>query len=230
MPIRLLAPVAVAVLYVLAAGAAAAQAAGADDKDPEQYKGKVRPEIMLDEATGRITYLLRNVSDQPVKLHLRSLEGLEVAFRIAPDVDLAKVALDPADFVDPVAHAALPVGIKPKYVKAGSDTPKEGDRVVELEKDEAIARTFLLGETPWLNDLVKALEAKKFKAYRIDPSAFIYTADADGKPVRDHLAGSWDFEEGADGARKTVYHSGGIVMDLAKAKKLQALFQAQGKK
>ncbi|MFH0938408.1 MAG: hypothetical protein V1899_03900 [Planctomycetota bacterium] len=97
------------------------------------------------------------------------------------------------------------------------------DRVVELKKNEAISRSFYLYDTPWFDALVKKLETKKFKAYRIDPRGFVETTDAEGKPVTDHQIALWDYENAAKGLFKKIYFTGGLIFDLARAKKIQAL-------
>jgi hypothetical protein len=205
--------------------AAQAEIAGVP-KYPEKYKGKVRAELLLDEATGLLTYMLRCTSDEPVKIHLQSLDEAEIEFHIWLDVDLKKVEVDPADIVDPSANTTLPYGVKAKRVSAGRPPEKEPpvlDRVVELKKGEAVSRSFYLYDTPWFDALVKKLETKKFKAYRIDPWPCIYTVDAEGKPVIDHHVEVWNWENAHAGKFNAVYFTGGLILDLAKVKKLQAL-------
>jgi len=199
-------------------------------KYPKKYLGKVRAEIILDETTGLLTYLLRCTSDEPVKIHLESLVGVEVEFQIEPDVGGTKVKVDLEDDVYASANAPLLYGVKPKLVSASDagerlkeQAEKEKDRFVKLNKDEAVSRSFYLYDTPWFGDLVKKLETKKFKAYRIDPSPFIYTIDAEGKPVIDHHIEVWNYEDAHKGKFNVVYFTGGLVLDLTKAKKIQAL-------
>lgn len=198
---------------------------------PEKYLGKVRAELLLDEATGRLTYLLRCTSDEPIKLHLESLNDAEINFNIEPDTE--KVC-DFNDNIWPTANMkTFPYFVRAEMMRSGTpdwkkfteeeEREKTLDRVVELKKDEAVLRTFYLYDTPWFDDLVKALEKKKFKAYRIDPWPAIYTADANGKPVRDHRVEVRTPEWGADGSCKLVYRTGGLSLDLAKVKKIHAL-------
>ena len=218
-------------------------------KDPEKYVGKVRAELLLDDATGLLTYQLRNISDEPVKIHLQSLEGVEIEFHIEPDVAVTKVKVDSDDEVNPEANVkTLPYGEKTEMIGVGSprwdeimrerEREKAMDRVVELKKHEAVSRSFYLYDTPWFDALVKKLETKKFKAYRIDPLAFVETADAEGKPVTDHQIEICNFERQADGVSlkltpdgklKEVYYTGGLIFDLARAKKIQALKAAEKK-
>ena len=202
----------------------------------KKYVGKVRAELLFDDSTGILTYQLRNISDEPVRIHMESLEGVEIRFSIEPDVD-SKVKVDSGDEVNPEANVkTLPYGVKPKLVSASDagerlkeQAEKEKDRFVKLNKDEAVSRSFYLYDTPWFNALVKKLETKKFKAYRIDPSPFIRTADSQGKPVTDHLVEVWNWEDAHAGKFNRVYHTGGLVLDLAKIKKIQALMPVEKK-
>ncbi|MFH0938406.1 MAG: hypothetical protein V1899_03890 [Planctomycetota bacterium] len=198
-------------------------------KNPEKYAGKVRADILLDETTGFLTYLLRCTSDEPVKIHMESLAEAEIWFRIKPDVDSEKVKVDFDDGV--FSHAYTPVPYRDWVERTltreerMSKRAKEKamDRVVELKKNEAISRSFYLYDMPWFDALVKKLETKKFKAYRIDPWPFVYTADGEGKPIRDHQVDVWEYENKHAGNFKVVYFTGGLIFDLARAKKIQAM-------
>ena len=117
------------------------------------------------------------------------------------------------------------------WAEIGKEREKEKalDRVVELKKNEAISQSFYLYDAPWFDALVKKLETKKFKAYRIDPSPFIYTADAEGKPIIDHHVEVWNYEDAHKRKFNVVYYTGGLIFDLARAKKIQALRPAEKK-
>ena len=199
-------------------------------KDPENYKGKIKAEASLDKETGRVTCLFRNTSSTPVRIHMESVETAEIELSIQPNVDLGKVKIDDDYRVDPQEGITIPYGVKPVRVTAGTPMPKKPklNRFVDLKKGEAVAKSFLIWDAPWWEKLVALLKTKKYKEYRIHFGPFIYTADENGKPVRDHSIQVWVVERGTDGKLGAVFKTKGFTIDLKLARKLKSL-QAEAK-
>ena len=199
-------------------------------KDPERYKGKVKVETSLNEKTGRVTCLLRNTSSTPVRIHMRSVDRAEIELAIQPDV-APKVRIHDDDRIDPQEGVEFPYGMDASYRVAGAPRPKKPklDRELDLKKGEAVSKSFLIWEAPWWEKLVSKLEKRRHKRYRIHPWATIYTADEQGKPIRDHHIFMWVMEWGADGKLGALFKTKGFTIDLKLARKLKSL-QAEAKK
>ncbi len=200
-------------------------------KPAPKYEGRIKAEATLDLKTGRVTYLLRNLSDEIVRIHLKSVQTAQYALSIEPAVDMSKIELKPGDAIDPYEGAFVPFGVEPSYHVAGTPIKKEPvlDRAVELKKGEAVSKSFLIWKAPWWEKLVAELKKRKYKEYRINPRPTIYTADKQGKPVRDHHISVWIMERGADGKLGPVFKTKGFTIDLKLARKLKSL-QAEAKK
>ncbi|MFH0938407.1 MAG: hypothetical protein V1899_03895 [Planctomycetota bacterium] len=106
----------------------------------EKYVGKVRAEIILDEITGFLTYQLRCISDESVKIHMESLAEAEVEFRIEPDVDKEKVTVDWDDQVFSDAYTPVPYDQGKKVRRTGVDVTFQ-----ELVKERERERTQWIG-------------------------------------------------------------------------------------
>jgi len=194
-------------------------------KDAGNYKGKIKAEVLLDEETGLVTWLLRNTSSTTVRIHMKSVEEAEIDLSIQPNVDLGKVEIHDDDRVDPEEGVEFPYGMDASYRVAGAPRPEKPklDRVVDLKKGEAVSKSFLIWEAPWWEKLVSKLEKRKHKEYRIHPRPTIYTADEQGKPVRDHHISVWVMERGADGKLGAVFKTKGFTIDLKLARKLRRI-------
>ena len=200
-------------------------------KAPENYKDKIKAEVLLDEETGRVTCLLRNTSSTTVRIHMKGVEAAEIELSIRPNVDLGKVEIDDAYVIDPEEGVTFPYGMDTSYRVAGAPSPEKPklDRVVDLKKGEAVSKSFLIWEAPWWEKLVSKLEKRKYREYRIHPGPTIYTADEQGKPIRDHHISVWVMERGPNGKLGPVFKTKGFTISLKLARKLKSL-QAEAKK
>jgi hypothetical protein len=187
---------------------------------PKLLLGKLRAELSLDERDGRLTYAVQNISNGPVRIHAETLENAESLIRIEPDAGSAAVADD--DYVDAMEGMVIDFEVE-AGLGGGMKRKRQLDRVIDLMPGEALSRSMMLQDLPWFEALVAQLKKRKFKQYRLDPSVFVFTIDADGKSVMDHHIEVWNFEQDKGGELRKVHYTGGIMVTLPQAMKLKAL-------
>lgn len=140
--------------------------------EEKMLDGRVEARALLDRETGQITFLLDCLSDKSVRIHLESIEWIHSHFearRFRPDLTWGP--LDNDEFVWP----------KIMFKSSGWSTRRKKrrlDRVVDLKKGEAVARSFMVWELTIWSDIVAGL--KKHREYEVRTSVWLQSFGAEG--------------------------------------------------
>ena len=247
--VGLLAPVVMSLVLQVGIAAEPSPVAPADTPEPAMPP-RFRPHVSLDRDTGLLTYSVINVSDEPIDVHLTTINGDDYDFGCivlkrrqtagginelyaigidgeeyapieeTPDGDL----YSPGDHVEEVRwNISRLVDEKYQLQRLRPGEPQK--RVVTLLPGEGLSRSLILQDQPWYDEVVAILEGSVLTKYRIQPLANVYVADTNGFTRKD--SGTYrDYSDSyfpGDDEHAAFYPVPGVKFDLEFAKKLQTM-------
>lgn len=240
---------------MLHSGLAAEPTSGAPAPAPQQppEPPRFKPHVSLDRDTGLLTYSVINVSDEPLNVHLTTINGEDYNIgccrlgrrQTAGGINmLYEIGIDgeeyPPSEVTPDGDLFSPLGsmeevrwnisrlVHEKYMlqrfRPGNLAAPQ-KRVVTLLPGEGLSRSLVLQDQPWYDEVVALLEDSGLTKYRIHPRADVYVVETDGFTTEDSGA-SRIYSScyfPGDDEHAALYPVPGVKFDLAFAKKLQAM-------
>jgi hypothetical protein len=200
---------------VLQVGGAAEPKVVAPAASPEPAAPpRFRPHVSLDRDTGLLTYSVINVADEPIDVHLTTINGedynngccrperrqtaggINMLYDIGVDGEeyAPIVEMPDGEFLTPgdeVEHVRWKICrlVDEKYVlqqRWPGAAPVAQKRVVTLLPGEGLSRSLVLQDQPWYDDIVAILEGCGLTKFRINPRADVYVVKKDGF-IRDDL-------------------------------------------
>jgi hypothetical protein len=216
--------------------------------EPPRFK----PHVSLDRDTGLLTYMVTNVSDEPIDVRLTTINGDEYnngcikcgGCRTAGGISmLYDIGIDGEEYASieetPDGDLYSPLGymaevrwnisrlVDEKYrlqrFRPGNPAAPQ-KRVVTLLPGEGLSRSLVLQDQPWYDEVVAILEDSGLTKYRIQPLADVYVVETDGFTAKD-LGASRIYSScyfPGDDEHAALYPVPGVKFDLEFAKKLQA--------
>lgn len=249
-PVELLAPMVIALVLQMGIAAQPSPVAPAETPEPAA-PARFRPHVGLDRDSGLLTYSVINVSDEPLNVHLTTINGedynngccrlgrrqtaggINVLYDIGidgeeyapieetPDGDL----YSPGDHVEDVRWKILRL-LEEKYELQRLQHGEPQKRVVTLLPGEGLSRSLILQDQPWYDDVVAILEGSGLTKLRINPRAEVYVVEKDGFITKDSVtyrAYSGVLSYSGDDDHVALYPVPGVKFDLEFAKKLQTM-------
>lgn len=226
----------------------AAIAAAPQPPEPPRFK----PHVSLDRDTGLLTYMVTNVSHEPIDVHLTTINGDDCnngcivleRRRAAGGINmLYDIGIDgeeyapieetpdgnlyaPGDEMDDVNWKINKLVEEkyrlPPFRQGNLAAPQK--RVVTLLPGEGLSRSLVLQDQPWYDEVVAILEGSGLTKYRISPRADVYVVKTNGFTAED--SGARRIYSSSyfpgDDEHAALYPVPGVKFDLAFAKKLQA--------
>ena len=237
---------------MLHSGIAAEPTSGAPAPAPQPPEPpRFKPHVSLDRDTGLLTYMVTNVSEEPIDVRLTTINGDEYnngcikcgGCRTAGGISmLYDIGIDGEEYAPieetPDGDLYSPLGymaevrwnisrlVDEKYrlqrFRPGNPAAPQ-KRVVTLLPGEGLSRSLVLQDQPWYDEVVALLEDSGLTKYRIHPRADVYVVETDGFTTEDSGA-SRIYSScyfPGDDEHAALYPVPGVKFDLEFAKKLQ---------
>lgn len=210
--VGLLAPVVMSLVLQVGVAAEPKVVAPADSPEPAAPP-RFRPHVSLDRDTGLLTYSVINVADEPIDVHLTTINGddfnntgwregrrqtaggINMLYDIGVDGEeyAPIVEMPDGEFLTPgdeVEHVRWKICrlVDEKYVLQQfwpGAAPAPQKRVVTLLPGEGLSRSLILQDQPWYDDIVAILEGCGLTKFRINPRATVYAVKKNGLITED---------------------------------------------
>lgn len=250
--VGLLAPVVMSLVLQVGIAAEPKVVAPADAPEPAEPP-RFRPHVSLDRDTGLLTYSVINVADEPIDVHLTTINGddfnntgwregrrqtaggINMLYDIGIDGEEYAPIEDTSDGEGCVLLAEMEDVrwkicrlVDEKYVLQQlwpGAAPVAQKRVATLLPGEGLSRSLILQDQPWYDDVVAILEDCGLTKFRINPHADVYVVKKNGLIAEDSGSSRvyGDHYFPGDDDHAAIYPLPGVKFDLKFAKKLQGM-------
>jgi hypothetical protein len=250
--VGLLAPVVMSLVLQVGIAAEPKVVAPADAPEPAEPP-RFRPHVSLDRDTGLLTYSVINVADEPIDVHLTTINGddfnntgwregrrqtaggINMLYDIGIDGEEYAPIEDTSDGEGCVLLAEMEDVrwkicrlVDEKYVLQQlwpGAAPVAQKRVATLLPGEGLSRSLILQDQPWYDDVVAILEDCGLTKFRINPRADVYVVKKNGLIAEDSGSSRvyGDHYFPGDDDHAAIYPLPGVKFDLKFARKLQGM-------